>query len=161
MNRQRLVAGLHAGGLFAVLGVIAWAAGTPFVFPSLGPSAFVLAFGDRIDRTRRTVVGAHAVGAAAGLLSYLAFGDGATVTASFAAFSVTGAQLAASGTLSVVLTAWGMFAVDAVHPPACATTLIVSLGLLATPVEAVVIVVSVAVLVETHRLLAPVTLAAD
>lgn len=161
MNRQYVRPSVHASGLFAVLGLLAWASGAPFVFPSLGPSAFVLAFGDRIDRTRRTVVGGHAIGAAAGLLAYLVLAAGVTLTAPFSPFSLDAARLAASGTLSVALTAWGMLAVDAVHPPACATTLIVSLGLLSTPVEAAIIVLSVAVLVESHRLFARVTLATD
>jgi hypothetical protein len=52
--------------------------------------------------------------------------------------------------LSVVATSWGMVAADAVHPPACATTLIVSLGLLSTPLEVAIIVASVVVLVAVH-----------
>lgn len=43
-----------------------------------------------------------------------------------------------------------MIATDTVHAPACATTLIVSLGLLSTPVQVIIIVVSVIVLVEFH-----------
>lgn len=44
-----------------------------------------------------------------------------------------------------------MILTDTVHPPACATTLIVSLGLLSTPVQVAIIVVSVIILVEFHR----------
>lgn len=43
-----------------------------------------------------------------------------------------------------------MIATDAVHAPACATTLIVSLGLLSTPTEVAIIVASVSVLVGFH-----------
>ena len=68
--RRRVGTSLYAGFLFAVLGLVAWASGQPFVFPSLGPSAFVLAFERRIDRTERTVVGSHAIGALAGLVAY-------------------------------------------------------------------------------------------
>lgn len=52
--------------------------------------------------------------------------------------------------LSVVATSWGMIATDTNHPPACATTLIVSLGLLSTALEVATIVISVVVLVATH-----------
>jgi len=44
-----------------------------------------------------------------------------------------------------------MIATDTIHPPACATTLIVSLGLLSTPLQVTIIVVSVVVLVEFHQ----------
>ena len=43
-----------------------------------------------------------------------------------------------------------MIATGTVHPPACATTLIVSLGLLSTPAEVAIIVASVTVLVAFH-----------
>ena len=44
-----------------------------------------------------------------------------------------------------------MIATDTIHPPACATTLIVSLGLLSTPLEVAIIVASVVVLVAVHE----------
>ena len=43
-----------------------------------------------------------------------------------------------------------MIATGMVHAPACATTLIVSLGVLSTPVQVGGIVVSVVILVEFH-----------
>ncbi|QDX40698.1 HPP family protein [Salarchaeum sp. JOR-1] len=148
---RTLVTGVHAAGLFCVLGVLAWLSGEPFVFPSLGPTAFVLAFGG-VEGARRRVVGGHAIGAVAGFLAYTLLAGHAVLTAGFAPATVEGARLAASGTLSVALTAWGMLALDAVHPPACATTLIVSLGLLATPFEVAIIVASVGVLLGAHEL---------
>jgi hypothetical protein len=45
-----------------------------------------------------------------------------------------------------------MIATDAIHAPACATTLIVSLGLPSTPHQVLIIVVSVVVLVAAHWL---------
>jgi CBS-domain-containing membrane protein len=59
--------------------------------------------------------------------------------------------LAASATVSIVLTSWAMIATDAVHPPACATTLIVSLGLLSTPLRVAIILGSVSILVLFHN----------
>jgi membrane protein DedA with SNARE-associated domain len=45
-----------------------------------------------------------------------------------------------------------MLAADLQHAPACATTLIVALGLLAAPLEGVVILLAVGVLVAVDRL---------
>jgi hypothetical protein len=148
--RRRVGTSLYAGFLFAVLGLIAWASGQPFIFPSLGPSAFILAFERRVEYTERTVIGSHLIGSIAGLLAYSLFANGVVITATPPGLSVDGLRLVASGFLSVVLTSWGMIASDMNHAPACATTLIVSLGLLSTPLQVVIIVVSVIVLVEVH-----------
>jgi len=43
-----------------------------------------------------------------------------------------------------------MIATETIHAPACATTLIVSLGLLSTPSQVGIIVVSVSILVAFH-----------
>jgi hypothetical protein len=151
VNRRRVGTSLHAGLLFAVLGAVAWASGEPFVFPSLGPSAFLLAFERRAGRTRAyRVVGGHLVGAVAGFLAYALLATGVSLTATPPPGSGDGLRLALSGTLSMVLTAWGLLATDTVHAPACATTLIVSLGLLSTPFEVGLIVLSVVVLVGCH-----------
>lgn len=153
MMRRRVGTSLYAGFLFAVLGLVTWASGQPFIFPSLGPSAFILAFERRVGRTERTeriVIGSHVIGGLAGLLAYSLFANGVVITATPPGLSVDGLRLVASGFLSVVLTSWGMIATDTNHAPACATTLIVSLGLLSTPLQVVIIVVSVVVLVEVH-----------
>lgn len=149
--RRRLGASLYASLLFTVLGLVAWATGQPFVFPSLGPSAFVLAFDRRSERERAVrVVGSHLIGGVAGLAAWTAIADGAALTATPPAFSPEGFGLTASAIVSLVATSWAMIATDLIHPPACATTLIVSLGLLSTPPEVAIIVASVTVLVAFH-----------
>jgi hypothetical protein len=149
--RREVGTSLYAGVLFTVLGIIAWASGQPFVFPSLGPTAFVLAFERRGRRTRTyRIVGSHLVGGVAGLLAWSLLAPGGPITDTPPGFSVAGFRLAASATLSIVLTSWAMIATDTIHPPACATTLIVSLGLLSTPLQVAIIVTSVVVLVEFH-----------
>ncbi|WP_336336452.1 HPP family protein [Haloarcula brevis] len=153
MRRHRVGTSLYAGVLFVVLGVLAWASGQPFVFPSLGPSAFVLAFHRDGDRTGLpSVVASHFIGGLAGLVAYALLAGGVSLVADPTAFSTAGLRLVASATLSLVVTSWGMIATDTVHAPACATTLIVSLGLLSTPLQVAVIVVSVGVLVAFHTL---------
>lgn len=151
MNRRRVGTSLYAGVLFTVLGGLAWASGQPFIFPSLGPSAFILAFERRGERTRTyRIVGSHLIGAIVGFLAHSILAAGITLTTTPAAFSAAGLGLALSGIVSIVLTSWGMILADTVHPPACATTLIVSLGLLSTPMQVLIIVVSVVILVEFH-----------
>ena len=86
----------------------------------------------------------------AGFLAYSLLAAGVTLTPMPAELSSDGIRLAGSAICSVVLTSWGMIATDTVHPPACATTLIVSLGLLSTPLQVGVIVVAVVVLVGVH-----------
>lgn len=149
--RATLRQAAETGGLVLVPAAVAWLSGLPFVFPSLGPSAYVLATrpDDPTCRPHR-VVGGHAVGVLAGLLAVWAFDPIAPVTAELAPASAAGLAVAASGVLATVLTAAGMLATDLVHAPACATTLIVGLGLLSTPTAAVVIVAAVALLVGIH-----------
>lgn len=152
MSRQGIETGVVAGSLFAVLGLVAWATGQPFVFPSLGPSAFVLAFETRREKVHpRRVIGGHLIGAVAGFAAYSLLASGVSLTAVPPAFSIAGLRLVLSGIVSVAVTGWGMLATDTVHPPACATTLIVSLGLLSSAVEVGVIVVSVVVLVGVNE----------
>jgi len=62
MERRRLETSLYAGVLFAALGVVAWVSGQPFIFPSLGPSAFILAFERTGEHTwPGWVIGSHVV----------------------------------------------------------------------------------------------------
>ncbi|GAB3698848.1 HPP family protein [Halorubrum pallidum] len=151
--RRRVGTSLYAGLLFTVLAAVSWATGQPFVFPSLGPSAFALAFDRRAERNRAArIVGSHLIGGVAGFAAWRLLADGAVLTPPPPAFSADGLWLAASATLSLVATSWAMIATGAIHPPACATTLIVSLGLLTTPVEVGVIALSVLVLVAFHEL---------
>lgn len=153
MSRLAARTAVHAGGLLAVTGVVAWLSGTPFVFPSLGPTAYVLATRQTRDGAAfARIVAAHAIGVVAGLAAYRWLADGVVIVADFAPRSPALAAVVASGVLALALTSAGMVALDAVHPPACATTLIVSLGLLSTVRDGALIVVSVCVLVGSHAL---------
>lgn len=157
-NRRASVAdslrtGARACCLLAVLGVVAVATGYPYLFPSLGPSAYALAVTPAAATSRpRRVVGGHLVGLLGGLVAYHALTDGLVVTEPPPAFSVGSLRLAASAVTSLGVTSVGMRAGGVEHPPACATTLIVALGLLATPVEAVVVGTAVLLLVAVDRL---------
>lgn len=145
---------LRVLALLSGLATVAWASGRPFVFPSLGPSAYALAVSPSAATSQqRRVVGGHAWGLVGGFVAYHLLVPGFDITAQPAAFSPGGLRLAASALLSVGVTTAGMLATDLRHPPACATTLIVALGLLTTPVEAVIVLASVVGLVAVDRLL--------
>ncbi|WP_313691895.1 HPP family protein [Halorarum halobium] len=140
--KRTLAEATYAGALLAAAGALAWATGRPLVFPSLGPSAYLLATAP--ERTSdRELLGGHAIGVLAGLVSYHALAAGNGILVGFDPGGAVGAHVVASGVVSVVLTTAGMALTDARHAPACATTLIVSLGLLPTLGDALVIAVGV------------------
>jgi CBS domain-containing membrane protein len=140
-------------GLFsAVNGVVsiglmaaaAWATGTAFVFPSLGPTAFLFFYTPTLASAapRNTLFG-HLIGAASGYVSLVLFclTDAAPALASAVTLPRVGAAA-----LSLGLTSGLMVWLKVPHPPAGATTLIVSLGILRTPVDLAVLMLAVALL---------------
>lgn len=137
---------LHAGFLITVTAGIAWFTGEPFIFPSIGPSAYLLAVGDIKGGVRGRaykVVTGHFVGVVAGFLAYNLFAMGLTVTSNNQPVSIDGLRLGLSSISSVSLTTIGMLELDARHAPACATTLIISLGLLSSAYQSAVIMFGV------------------
>ena len=148
-HSSTFVLGLFAfvNGVIAI-GVMAFVAlltGEPFVFPSLGPTAFLLFYTPLLPAAspRNTVCG-HAIGALAGYLSLVVFG--LTNAAPALATSVTGARVGAAA-LSLGLTSGAMVWARVPHPPAGATTLIVSLGILREPEQLLVLMLAVLLLV--------------
>jgi|GEM_PF-269005 len=140
--------------LLVGLAFVAWASGLPYLFPSLGPSAYALAVSPSSATSRpERVFGGHLFGVAGGLVAYHLFAPGLAVTTLPPALTVETARLAASAVLSVGLTSLAMLATDLRHAPACATTLIVSLGLLSTPNEGLVILSAVLLLLVVDHVL--------
>lgn len=142
-------------GLFALvngfvsIGLMAAAAhltGQPLVFPSLGPTAFLLFYAatQPAASPRNTIFG-HLIGAGAGYASLLAFGLAAEGPA-LAEGDVTWFRVGAVA-LSLGLTAGFMVWLSVPHPPAGATTMIVSLGIIHTPAHLGVLMCAVALLV--------------
>lgn len=153
LMEQRVVRiSLKAGAYIALLGLVAWGTGHPFIFPSLGPTAFALTLHPK-ENTARTVLGGHLWGVVCGLLAYHALASGLTITALHTPLAVSSLRLAASGALSVMLTAAGMVMTRTVHSPACATTLIISLGLLPSIPEGGIIMIAVVILFGAHSAL--------
>jgi len=129
----------------ALLTIVAIATHNPFVFPSLGPTAYLFFFSPLAEASApRNAIYGHAIGLACGFFAFYVtgmhpFGQGAggqvylpRIIASALALSLTGA---------------GMVLSHVNHPPAGATTMIVSLGILAKPQYLPVIEVAVGLLV--------------
>ncbi|HET7549831.1 MAG TPA: HPP family protein [Gemmatimonadaceae bacterium] len=128
----------------ALMATVALLSGQPFIFPSLGPTAFLFFYTPMAPAAspRNAVIG-HLIGALAGWVSLAAFGllhAGPAVGG-----GVTVARVGAAA-LSLGLTSGLMVLLRAPHPPAGATTLIVSLGLLHTPLQLAVLMAAVVLL---------------
>ena len=139
---RRLLHAFAGSGLAMVIaGTVAALAHQPWLFPSLGPAVMlhVEKPGAPESSPRNTVIG-HAVALLAGygFLLLCGLADNRSVLQE----GVSVARIvAAAGSLAV--TAVVLLVVRASHPPAGATTLIVSLGLLHTPAQLAVAMASV------------------
>lgn len=128
-------------GLMSVLAVITH---SPFIFPSLGPTAFLFFYTPTAPSAspRNTIIG-HAVGALAGYFSLVI--TGLTGAGPALAIGVTWPRVIAAA-LSLGLTAGIMVLLKSPHPPAGATTLIVSLGILTHPWQLLLLMIAVILL---------------
>lgn len=125
----------------AVVAVAAAVADEPLVFPSLGPTAYLLSVAptSRVTSPRSIVLG-HLVGVLGGLVAIHISG----LADAQSAFE-EGMDLARAGaaTLSLGLTAGLMTLTGAQHAPAGATTLIVSLGILTSGRDLIALMLAV------------------
>ena len=128
-------------GIMAALAVVTH---SPFIFPSLGPTAFLFFYTPRAPSAspRNTVVG-HTIGVLAGYFSLVV--TGLTAAGPALAVGVTWPRVIAAA-LSLGLTAGLMVLSRSPHPPAGATTLIVSLGILTKPWQLLLLMVAVVLL---------------
>jgi CBS domain-containing membrane protein len=120
---------LAGGGLsIGLVAAVAHFFQTSFLFPSLGPTAFLLFYTptSRVSSPRSTLLG-HLIGALTGWLSLAVFGllDAPPALVAGVDWPRVGAAALSLGGTSALMVLF-----DAVHPPAGATTLIVSLGLM-------------------------------
>lgn len=141
MGAFAFVNGCIAIGLMSLGALVT---GSPFVFPSLGPTAFLHFYTPMAPAAspRNTICG-HAVGVVAGLLSLHLFGldDAGPALAT----GVDAARVGATA-LSLGLTSGAMVWLRVPHPPAGATTMIISLGILTEPEHLVVLLAAVGLL---------------
>jgi hypothetical protein len=135
---------LTVGLLFAVLELFRLVLARPFLFLSLGPPANLRATpGDDGETSSDPshVIGGTLIGIVCGLIGHYTFVYGVEITAVLnsdpTAFATPRVHLSASSIAAIVLRALGMLRTDTSYPPACATALIVSLGILTTALEAI------------------------
>jgi CBS-domain-containing membrane protein len=128
-----------------IMSVAALVSGQPFIFPSLGPTAFLFFYSPlSAPASPRNAFIGHLIGVIAGWSSLALFGLRQAGPAT--AVGVTGPRVAAAA-LSLGLTSGLMVLCKAPHPPAGATTLIVSLGILRTFDQMVVLMAAVVLLI--------------
>ncbi len=128
----------------AIMSVLAVITSSPFIFPSLGPTAFLFFYTPTAPSAspRNTLIG-HAIGVTAGYFSLVV--TGLTTAGPALAVGVTWPRVIAAA-LSLGLTAGLMVLLKSPHPPAGATTLIVSLGILTSPWKLLLLMVAVVLL---------------
>lgn len=148
-GREALFAFAFGTVAIGLMGTVAHFAAAPFIFPSLGPTAFLIFHRPTASAAspRNTIVG-HLIGALSGVAALAvcglldapsAFDSGVTIPRALAA----GLSLGATSGLMVLFRRG--------HPPAGATTLIVSLGLMTTVTQLAVLMLAVGLLVlEGH-----------
>jgi len=127
-----------------VMALAALATGQPFIFPSLGPTAFLFFYTPTAPAASpRNALAGHLIGAAAGWVSLALFG----LRDAGPALAVgVDAQRVGAAALSLGLTSGGMVLARTPHPPAGATTLIVSLGILTDLSQIAVLMLAVVLL---------------
>jgi CBS-domain-containing membrane protein len=126
------------------LALLAMVTHTPFIFPSLGPTAFLFFFTPTLPTAspRHTIYG-HAIGI---LCGYGALAVTGLASAPPAIVVGVAPMRILAAALSLALTGAFMILFKAAHPPAGATTLIISLGIVTKPLYLLIIEVAVALL---------------
>lgn len=133
----------------AIMGTLAHLAHSPLIFPSLGPTAFLHFYQPlaAASSPRSTVIG-HLIGVCFGWLSLVLFG---LLDAPSALLAGVGWAHVGAAAFSLGGTGGMMVLLRVPHPPAGATTLIVSLGLM--PHLGQLLVLMLAVLLLTGQTL--------
>jgi CBS-domain-containing membrane protein len=150
--RAAALAGANGVVAMIVLGVAALVTDSPLVVPPIGASVFLVAtMPGVVAATPRAVVGGHAIGLGAGFVALAVLGLRDHPTALVE--GMTGHRVAATA-LALGLTCAGMVLFAVPHPPAGATTLVVSLGLVREPLDLLVVLAAVTVVAGQGRLVA-------
>jgi len=127
--QHRYLPAVAAGLVMAIIGVLGWAAGVPWLFPSLGPTIAIQAEASDSPVARPwNVVAGHFIGAAVGFAAVHLSGV-IREPAMNLSHALTGPRVAAASLAVLVSMALQALA-RANHPPAQATTLLVVVGAL-------------------------------
>ena len=135
---------LTGGLLIAAVGLLGIIAGLPWLVPSLGPTAVLIAVspGHPTARAWNTIVG-HAGGLFAGFVA-VAIAGAAAAPSVLGDHQLVVTRVVAAA-IAIALTMAIGFLLRATHPPAAATTLLVALGAISTLEQATVVFVGVVV----------------
>jgi CBS-domain-containing membrane protein len=119
--------------VLAAAGAVGLALSSPWLFPSLGPTVMLFFESPEqpASRPQNALVG-HLVAIAVGWVCLTAFGLTGQPPAPVGGLTL---QYVAAGALSVALTTAILSLLKMPHPPAGASTLIVSLGILTAPLQ--------------------------
>lgn len=127
-----------------IVALLAWGSHNPLLFPSLGPTVFLQFYSPLLKTAspKNTILG-HLIGVICGYLALVLFG-----LTDAPAVMITGISLARVGAaaLSLAATSSFMIAFDVPHPPAGATTLIVSLGIMTESFDLFILMIAVIIL---------------
>ncbi|WP_069133503.1 HPP family protein [Rhodohalobacter halophilus] len=135
-----------------ILGLVAWILGKPFIFPSLGPTAYLLAFDHKFSHTPKVVIGGHAAAVAGGLISSYFITQHSTLMSISEPFQQAGFELGIGAVVAIAITVFLMLWLNVSHPPACATTLIISLGIMPLWSDGLIILASVSIMYGVYVL---------
>lgn len=136
---------LGEGALLLVVAAAGWATGQPLIFASLGPTAYELIEKprDRSARAYNIIVG-HFVGLGSGFLAlYLTNAWHAPMVGETSAVP---AERMWAAVLAAVITTLGTLLLRAAQPAAVATALLVALGSMQAPRDAIVIMAAVLII---------------
>jgi hypothetical protein len=148
---------LASGFLVLVVGVVGLLFGRPWLLPSLGPTAVLVGEmpAHPVTRPWNTIVG-HLGGVIAGFFAVLI--TGAASQPAVLTSHILAPQRVIAAVIAIALTVLVGTIVDASHPPAAATTLLVALGSIATLEDALNLMIGVLIITAAAVLLRDVRL---
>lgn len=118
---------LSSGLVMGAIGMLGLAAGQPWLFPSLGPTIFLQTVTPQAPGARTwNIVAGHTLGVCAGFFALFLIGAHAA-PAAIGGESLSWERVAATA-LAVTITVGHQSTVAAQHPPAAATTMLITLG---------------------------------
>ena len=136
---------IMGGLLILAVGIIGLIAGQPWLFPSLGPTAYlqVETPGLKSAHFYNTIVG-HYIGIIAGLVGIAIFSLWTTPSV-LISHHLTSEWVGAAA-IAIFLTIIINMLLRASHPPAAATALLVSLGAFTTPTQILTLIIGVLII---------------
>lgn len=139
---------LTSAGLMLIVGIVGLLANQPWLFPSLGPTAFLQVETPQQSGSKfyNTVIG-HCLGLLAGYLSVAMLGA-AEAPAVLLTHDLTAIRVWAAALAVGLNTLFGLL-LKASHPPAAATTLLVALGGFEPKVSSILTVLAGVIIVAT------------